>query len=227
MTKFYVVLLLVLVLHNAFFINFAFAASPDGCDVLSLAFDCDLSGWMGLILGDMAIAASMALFLHYLAHRSNAKIEQNSKAIKNNNIAIQKILTDQQDMKNRRQVYVIQSFKNEFSSLLLCIGIIHKSQDKPTHNEDSNQNNFGSQAMQGQKEIENILRRSQNTLNLSIDVLDPMLIDQIEQFLLIVEQQLLADLQNKKSFDYKYFKNTIMHLTQRLNDYSHSDSILK
>jgi len=221
------IFLITVFMSTTFFIHSAFAASPEECNMFEITFGCDLSGWMKLILGDIAIAASLALLLHYLAHRSNVKIEQNSKAIKNNNVSIQKILTDQQDMKNRRQTYVIQSFKNQFSSLLLCIGIIHKFQDKFISDKDVNQNNFEPKIMHGGKEIESILQRSRNTLNLSIDVIDPMLIDQIEQFTLLVEQKLLHDLQNKKSFDYEYFKNNIIQLTKRLNAYSNSDSVLK
>jgi len=229
MIKSYTVLifLIAIIAFNTFFTYSAFAASSDECNMFQVTFDCDLSGWMKLILGDIAIAASLALFLHYLAHRSNMKIEENSKAIKNNSESIQKILTNQQETRKRRQIYVIQSFKNHLGALLLCIGIINKFPENLVQNENNNQNDMFHKSIYKNKEFESILQRSQNTLNLSIDVIDPMLIEQIEQFLIIVEQKVSQNIQNKKPLDYDNLKNNIMQLTKRLNDYSDVGGILK
>ena len=98
-------ILIATILHVMVLNKWAFAGvSVEDCSMFQITLDCDLSGWMKLIIGDIAIAASLALFLHYLAHRSNAKIELNSKAIKKNSITIQKILTDQQDTKLRIRI---------------------------------------------------------------------------------------------------------------------------
>ena len=83
----------------------------------------------------------------------NLKIEINSQAIKSNSTAIQKILTEQQNTKMRRQTYVIQSFKNQFNVLLLCIGVINRFQ------------NSKHDALKS-AEIKNIIHRLRNTLNL-------------------------------------------------------------
>ncbi len=212
------------IIHITILTNWAFAVSPsvEECNMFEVTISCDLSGWMKLILGDITIAAGLALFLHYLAHRSNAKIEQNNQAIKNNSIAIQKILTEQQNTKLRRQTYVIQSFKNQFNVLLLCIGIINRFQNSENNYQKNSEHDTPKSV-----EIENILHRLRNTMNLSIDVIDPMLIDQIENFLILVEHKILQNYQNNKPLDYEYLKKNIIQLTKRLNDYSESDSVLK
>ena len=84
----------------------AFAASAEGCSIFSITPGCDLSGWMKLVLGDILIAASLAIFLHHLSRRSNKKIEKNSAEIKKINVSIQRILTDQKNVEMRRKIFV-------------------------------------------------------------------------------------------------------------------------
>jgi len=195
------------------------------CSPYRATFDCDLSGWMGLIFGDMLIAFSLAIFWNYLSQRNNAKIDANNQAIKNNSVFIQKIIADQQKMYQRRQTYVIQSFKNHFSALLLFIGLIHNFSE----NLSQNKNNYLTDVFDNDtfknKEFENMLQKSRNTLNLSIDVIDPMLVGEIEQFFILAEQNISQNIQNKKPLDYDNLKNNIMKLTKRLNEYE--DEILK
>ncbi len=203
------------VIGNTFLIYPAFAVSSEGCNMFEITFDCDLSGWMKLILGDIAIAATLAIFLHYLVHRSNTKIEENSNAIKSNSVAIQKIITEQEGIRKRRKIYVIQSLKNHFSSLLLCVGIVNKFPDVSSNT-----------LVERSKELESISQRIQNTLNLSIDVLDPMFVEQIEKFLTTVEQ-IAHNIQENKSWNYDSIKDNIAQMTKRLNKYSDTDDIIK
>ncbi len=69
-----------------------------------------------------------------------------------------------------------------------------------------------------------VVHRAQNTINLSVDVIDPMLVEQIEVFLTLIEQKVL---QNKKLLDYDNIKNTITKLTSRLDEYSDGNKVLK
>ena len=59
-----------------------------------------MGGWMHIILGDVAIGALLAVFLHVLAHRSNLKLEHNARTI-------QKIIEMQEEQRNRRKDYSV------------------------------------------------------------------------------------------------------------------------
>ena len=92
----------------------AYGATTEGCGLFDLSFDCDLSGWMKLVMGDLAIGAVLALLLHYLSHRSNVKIEANAKIARENSKAIQRIIVAQEESRDRRKIYVVQTLKNHF-----------------------------------------------------------------------------------------------------------------
>ena len=221
--------LLLVILLCMLSVNFAHAAGSKECSMFNITLDCDLSGWMKLIVGDIALAASLAVLLHYLAHRSNAKIEKNTQIINRNSVLIQKILTHQQDRMARRQAHTILSLKNQFSSLLLCIGIIHKSSHL-TSNENPQIEaapTYQKMLAEGSDMLKSTLSKLHDTLNLSVDVIESMLVDQIEQFLQVVEQNALHDHQNTKPCDCEHFKNIIMQLTKRLDNYSTPHEILK
>lgn len=196
------------------------------CGLYSVTFDCDLSGWMGLIFGDMMISFSLALFWRYLSKRSNAKIEANSQAIKNNSVTIQKILTKQQETQHRRQTYVIQSFKNHFSALLLFIGVIENFSKNTSQNKNY-KTNLLNDPLYKTREFESILQKFQNILNLSIDVIDPMLVGQIEQFLMLAQQNVSQNIEKNTPLNHDTLKDNIIQLTNRLNDYSDIDKVLK
>ncbi len=225
MRKSYAILIFlgVTMAFNALVIGSAFAEQDEECNLLHLSVHCDLSGWMTLILGDVMISAALAVFLHYLAYHSTIKIEQNIKATKENNVAIQKILSEQQETRTRRQIYVVQSFKNHLGSLLLCVGIINRFSGGMISDKDSPKDT-PSKGTDKRRELESILHRIQNTLSLSIDVIDPMLIEQIEQFLITIEQKVLN---SKDPLDYDGIKGNIMKLTKRLNEYASADEVLK
>lgn len=193
----------------------AFAAPVEKCDPFHLSLSCDLSSWTMLILGDILITVTLAIFLHYLSRRSNIRLEQNSQAIKETNAYIQKILTDQQGTRQRRQTYVVQAFKNHFGSLLLCIGLVSKFSGTPE------------KSARQIRDLESILQRSRNTLNLSIDVIDPMLIEEIEKFLAMTERAILEHVQDQKPLDYDKLKSSIENLAGRLNKHSDSAEVLK
>ena len=73
---------------GTFFIHSAFAAVSEGCSMWEVNPECDLSGWMKLFMGDIAIGAFLAILLHFFARRSNIKIEKNSEQLKENSETI-------------------------------------------------------------------------------------------------------------------------------------------
>jgi len=116
------ILLFSVFVASTFFIHTAFAAATPGCGFFDLSLECDLSGWMKLFMGDIAIGAFLALLLHFFSRRSNVKIEknseqlkENSEKIKDNSEKIQKILDAQEYSRNRRRDYFVESTKSSIN----------------------------------------------------------------------------------------------------------------
>ena len=121
MRKAYLALILLfsVFVTSTFFIHSAFGAVSEGCGLWDVNPECDLSGWMKLFMGDVAIGAVLALLLHFFAHRSNIKIEKNS-------LAIQKIIDTQESSRNRRRDYFVQSTNSSFNAVLLRLGTMNR-----------------------------------------------------------------------------------------------------
>ena len=99
----------------------AFGASgTPGCEMFEIREGCELGGWMHLILGDIAIGAILAVFLHILAHRSNLKLEHNAETI-------QSIIKMQEIQRNRRKDFGVFNLKNLFNTLFHVEGQVNKS----------------------------------------------------------------------------------------------------
>lgn len=202
-----------------------FAETSEGCEMFDLKPGCDLSGWMKLILGDLAIGAALALFLHYLSHRSNVKIEDNSRIGKENSRQIEKIIVAQENSRHRRKIYVIQTLKNHLSSILLCIGFVNKFMDVSSNKKEERK--LSSDLMQQERDLKNLLQRSRATLSLAIDIFDPLFIDQIEKFFDGMDQLDLSKIHIIGHLDYEKNKNSILKITERLNSFLDSDVVLK
>ena len=198
----------------------AYAATSEDCGLYHLSFECDLSGWMKLVLGDLAIAATLALLLHFLAHRSNLKIEENTRITKENSKNIQKIIVAQEEARNRRKIYVVQTLKNHLSSILLGIGLMNQLLKSGDDDKTSkiNQNEF---------ELKNITSRARGTLDLSIDIFDPLLVDQIEKFLSTLESTNYKKSDLTEFPNYPSIKETIKQISTRLSESLDSDEVLK
>ena len=83
---------------SIFFVNSAFAAATPGCGFFDLAPECDLSGWLHLLMGDILIGSIvgglLALLFHRLALRTQKKLET--------------IIESQENMRLRRKDYAAQ-----------------------------------------------------------------------------------------------------------------------
>ena len=185
----------------------------DECGLLDLHHECDLSGWLSLILGDLLIGVSLALVFHFLISHSNMKIE-------NVTTKVGKIISEQQNTRNRRSTYVIQALKNHFSSILLCMGIINTF----SSSDDEKKRDL---AVSKRRDMERILDKGHATLGLSIDVLDPMLVEQIDRIFTSVADGMSADSGDGRIPEADKIKAMIKDVTARLNEYEHSANILK
>ncbi len=203
---------------STFFIHSAYGAVSEGCGLWDVNPECDLSGWMKLFLGDVAIGAVLAILLHFFAHRSNVKLEENS-------LAIQKILDTQESSRNRRRDYFVQSTNSSFNAVLLRLGMMNRivlnekniSTDDQYHRLELEET-----------EIHEIIEKVGHRISLAVDILDPMLISQIENLFTHIEE--LSSLKNKEKIEFSKYddvKEKIMHLRERLEEFVTTKKELK
>ena len=186
--------------------------SDQDCHIFELSRECDLSSWLGLILGDIMIGVSLALVFHFLISKNNLKIAAAT-------LKVDAILSEQKKIRDRRESYVIQALKNQFASLLLCMGIINNFSD-------STDEKKRTLAAAKRRDMDKILTKGYSVLGLSIDVLDPMLIGQIESIFTQVSDS-MEEHPDGKLANSDDIKAQIKNLTARLDEYEHAGKILK
>jgi len=166
------ILLFSIFVASTFFIHTAFAAVSEGCGYWDVRPECDLSGWMKLFLGDIGVGAMLAIFLHVLAHRSNVKLDANSRAIQN-------ILDIQEAVRKTRRDYAVQNLKNHLTTLIFVIGIINRL--IINYNSATDQKSVLYTKIRGEEErMARILQNARNTIVYSSDILDPILVNQLD-----------------------------------------------
>ncbi len=217
---------------STFFIHSAFGAVSEGCSMWEVNPECDLSGWMKLFMGDIAIGAFLAILLHFFARRSNIKIEKNSEQLKENtetikeiSITMKKILDTQEYSRNRRRDYFVQSTNSSFNAVLLRLGLMNRIV--------LNEKNIDTDDQYHRLELEEIaihevIEKVKHSISLAVDILDPMLITQIDNLFTYIEQ--LTPSKNKERIEfseYKESKEKIIHLIDRLEEFVTTKKELK
>ena len=164
---------------SIFFVNSAFAAATPGCGFFDLAPECDLSGWLHLLMGDILIGSIvgglLALLFHRLAHRTQKKLET--------------IIESQESMRLRRKDYAAQHLKNLFNTLLFTIGVINKSTSNfnlalasETRRDERKylREKMLAELRSDEVQMGRVLQLIRNTIIASNDILEPGIIDQID-----------------------------------------------
>ncbi len=203
---------------GTFFMHSAFGAVSEGCGLWEVNPECDLSGWMKLFLGDVAIGAVLAVLLHFFAHRSNVKLEEISTTI-------QKILDTQEYSRNRRRDYFVQSTNSSFNAVLLRLGLMNRIV--------LNEKNIGSDDLYRKLELEEVaihevIEKVKHAISLAVDILDPMLVTQIDNIFTYIEA--LSPSKNKEKIEFSEYeesKEKIMHLRERLEEFVTAKEVLK
>jgi len=226
------ILLFSVFVASTFFIHTAFAATTPGCGFFDVSIECDLSGWMKLFMGDIAIGAFLALLLHFFSRRSNVKIEKNSEQlkdnsekIKENSEKIQKILDAQEYSRNRRRDYFVASTKSSINAVLLRLGMMNRIV--------LNEKNIGADDLYHRLELEEIAihevaEKVKHAISLAVDILDPMLVTQIDNLFTYIQE--LSPSKNKEKLEfpeYEESKERIMHLKERLDEFVTTKEVLK
>ncbi len=218
-------------ISTIFLFDSAFAAVSEGCEIFEIREGCDLSGWLKLIFG-VSIGVFLGILLHSLSHRTNLKLEKNSEQLKEhtnqlkeNSIAIQKILDTQEYSRNRRRDYLMESTKSSFSAILLRLGMMNRIV--------SNKENIDTDDQYRKLELEEsaihaIVEKVRHTISLAVDILDPMLATQIDNLFTYIEQ--LSPSKNKEKLEFSEYEETkekIMHLKERLEEFTTTKEVFK
>ncbi len=225
-------LFVVLFFSSVFVFHAAFAAATPGCGLFDISLECDLSGWMKLLMGDIAIGAFLALLLHFFSWRSNIKIEknseqlkENSEEIKENSIVIQKILAAQEYSTNRRRDYFVESTKSSINAILLRLGMMNRivlNKDNIDRDDQYHRLELEEAA------IHEVVEKVKHAISLAVDILDPMLVSQIDNLFTYIQE--LSPSKNKEKLEfseYEEVKEKIMHLKERLEEFVTTEEVLK
>ena len=210
---------------SVFFFHAAFAAVSEGCGLFDVKPGCDLSGWMKLLMGDIAVGAFLALLLHFFTHRSNIKLEKNTELLKENSVAVQKILDAQEYSRNRRRDYFVQSTKSSINAVLLRLGMMNRIV--------LNKENIGTDDQYRRLELEEtavreVVEKVKHAISLAVDILDPMLVSQIDNLFTYIQE--LSPSKNKEKLEFSEYeesKEKIMHLKERLDEFVTTKEVLK
>ena len=164
---------------SIFLVHSAFAATTPGCGFFDLAPECDLSGWLHLLIGDIVIGSVvgglLALLFHRLSLRTQKKLET--------------IIESQENLRLRRKDYAAQHLKNLFNTLLFTIGVINKSTSNfnlaltsETRKDERRylREKMLSELRSEEAQMGRVLQLIRNTIIASNDILEPDIIDQID-----------------------------------------------
>ncbi len=164
---------------SIFLVHSAFAAATPGCGFFDLAPECDLSGWLHLLIGDIIIGSAvgglLALLFHRLASRAQKKLEI--------------IIESEEKMRTRRKDYAAQHLKNLFNTLLFTIGVTNKSTSNfnlalasETRKDERIylREKMLSELRSDEVQMGRVLQLIRNTIIASNDILEPDIIDQID-----------------------------------------------
>jgi len=160
---------------SVFFIHSAFGAVSPGCGFFDLSPECDLSGWLHLLVGDILIGSLLAILFYGITRRTQNKLET--------------IIESQEVMRLRRKDFSVQHLKNLFNTLLFTIGIINKSTStfnralaSETRKEERLyiRGKLLSELRAEEAQMARVIQLIRNTLISSNDVLETDLADQID-----------------------------------------------
>jgi len=218
-------------ISTIFLFDSAFAAVSEGCEIFEIREGCDLSGWLKLVFG-VSIGIFLAILLYTLSHRTNLRLERNgeqlnehTKRLKENSIAIQKILDAQEYSRNRRRDYLLASSISSSNAILLRLGMMNRIV--------LNKENIDTDDQYRRLELEEsaihaIIEKVRHTTSLAVDILDPMLATQIDNLFTYIED--LSPSKNKEKLEFSEYegaKEKIMHLRERVEEFVSTKQVLK
>jgi len=181
----------------------AIGSVDNNCPVFSIKEGCDLSSWIHLIM-DALIGAFLAVFFHHLAHKQNMKLKM--------------IIEEHDTMKKRRREFAIQSLKNYLTTLLLSMSLIKRLESSYTGDTDNN-DKIKDQINKNSEKISRTLNDIKNTLLLLNDVLEPQVVNDLNQ---LCQTVFLGENKGLTPSSYNYAKNRINDICKTFDELHHT-----
>lgn len=213
---------------STFFIHSAFGTvTVEGCGLWDVNPKCDLSGWMKLLMGDIGVGAVLAVLLHFLAHRSNVKLEENNLESRKISANIQKIIESQESIRKARRDYAVQNVKNHMTTLLFVIGIINRM--TMNYNTATDQKSVIYTKIKGEEDrMLRIIQNMRNTITYSSDTLDPTLVDQVDGLCTFIGQTSVTEKEGKLEYPkYETSRRKLDEITKKLAEISELSPVFK
>ncbi len=221
------VIFFVLFVTITFPIQTAVGAVSEGCGLWDVNPECDLSGWMKLLLGDVGVGAILAVFLHVLAHRTTVKLEKNGEALQKNSDNIQKLIEAQENTRKSRRDYAVQNLKNHLTTLLFVIGIVNRL--TMNYNKTTDQKSVIYSKIKGEEDrMVRIIQNARNTIVYSSDTLDPTLVNQLDGLCTFVGKLGISEKDGMLEFaKYEKSRRKIDEVTKKLASITESSPVFK
>lgn len=176
-----------------------------GCSFTYFDPNCSPSGWISFILGDVLLAMLLALLLHHLQRKSNAKIDYTTRKI-------EEILHQENLARNRRVIFACQSLKDGFGVVLVSMGIMHMKLNAAKAGDD-----VSSQILEQGEIIGRSVPNLRDAVGKATEGVDPILVESIYRLLIRLDN-LQPELSIGTGFpEYDYIKTTIRNITSSLN----------
>lgn len=186
------------------------------CSLTQFDPNCSPSGWIAFILGEVFVAIAIAVFLFYLQSKTDKGLSETIEQI-------QVILKREDESRRRQLIYVNQALKNYFSVILMITGLMNRALVKAETYED-----VPATIRDKQKDLVRAVNRSGEALSLAVEMLDPLLTEQIRRFLNRVEEVNLSSGVGKGFPGYDDLKKEIARFTEKLDaEIGNEDRILK
>lgn len=211
----FVVLFFVLNVTVTSIIAFSQTEEKYTCSLTYFDPHCSPSGWMSFILGDLVIAIALGVFLHHLGSKSYKRLVKNSERI-------DRILKRGEESKRRLLVFNSQLLKNNFSVILMNMGLMNMALSKAKTYEDIPPN-----IRENYDSLQSVLNRTHNTIESSLDVLDPLFISEIQMFVTRFEEIKPSNGVGEGFPEYEKIKDGIAHITEKLDNVVGTGEVLK
>lgn len=228
-SKIYVVSILFfsVFVSSTFFIHNAFGAVSEGCGLWDVNLDCDLSGWMKLFMGDIGVGAILAVLLHFLAHRTTKKLEENSIELKKNSDNIHQIIESQDNIRKSRRDYAIQNIKNHMTTLLFVVGIVNRL--TMNYNAATEQKSVVYTKIKTEEErMARIIQNVRNTITYSSDTLDPTVVNQLDGLCTFLNQIGITETNGNLEFPkYEMSRRKIDEIIKKLAEITEITAVFK
>lgn len=209
----FVVYAVLLLLHPVLIVSDA-----EGCSVLGIESDCHALDSLQYYYLNIALAVCVGVLLFSLGRWDGKRFLRISNETVRVAEDMERIIERQGQMKRRRTAYALRSLTNLLSALLLGAGMANRVLGPKT---------AGDRALlvKSCSELRGVIQKIYHTVEISIDILDPVLLQQVEALAAQVEHSAIPDLEAGKSLDYDRIGAEIKSIVERID--SHSADVIR